>query len=111
VSFSWGLAGPLRFAARNTPIEEPFWKLWRSGGQRKPWVRDGTPRDVYLIQEERFAVFQFGAEFTAAISTLPQEWVEIRHHADRAGDPAFTSVRITRPHRLAYRDGFEVVLR
>jgi hypothetical protein len=111
VSFAWGLAGPLRFAARTLSVEEPFWKLWRPGTRgpgRRPWVREGSPHDVYLVGEKRLEVFPFGAEFMAAISALPPESVEIRHHTDRAGDPAFTSIRITRPHWLVYRERFEV---
>ena len=69
------------------------------------------PSLALVLYDEPYAVFGFGRSFLEAVRRLPGDAVEIREHRDRAGDVAFLSVRIARPHRLAYRDGFEVTLR
>ena len=42
------------------------------------------------------------------VKGVPEGQAEITRHEDRAGDLAFYSVRFARPHRLHYRDGWEI---
>jgi len=111
VGMDWGFAFPLRFAARELPIAEPVWALRGVGRSQPEWHFDGTPRHVYLVFDDDLAVFEFGPRFLARARALSSAEVTVRRHLDREGDLAFLSVRFSRPHRLVYRDDFEVEFR
>jgi hypothetical protein len=112
ICLDWGFAETLRCEQRTRRVKEPFWQLRRSvRARRAPWTHDGTPAHVYLIQPGRLAVFPYGAAFLDAIALLAPGSAEVERHADREGDLAFLAVRFPVPHRIAYRDGFEIVLR
>jgi hypothetical protein len=110
VSLDWGFDGPLRFAERELSTIEPIWAMRRAHRPGRAWRFAGTSRHVYLLFEEDFAVFEFGPKLLAALEGLDPDRVAIRRHLDRAGDPAFVSVRFSGPHRLRYARDFEVEL-
>jgi hypothetical protein len=108
VCVDWGFAGPLRLSEPALRVEEPIWQLRR----RRPTTLTGDARDVYLFFEPAYAVFPFGAALGRALAALPPGAATLERHPDRAGDPAFVSLRFAGPHRLHYRGGrFEVELR
>lgn len=111
VSLDWGFDGPLRFAARDLDRVEPIWTMRLAHRPGRTWRFSGTPRHVYLLFDEDFAVFDFGPKFLAAARALDSDDVEIRRHIDREGDPTFVSVRFARPHLLTYDGNFEVELK
>jgi hypothetical protein len=111
VSLDWGFDGPLRFAARDLELVEPIWKMRLARRPGRGWSFDGTPRHVYLLFDEDYAVFDFGPKLLATAQALPPGSVEIRRHLDREGDPTFVSLHFARPHRLAYDGAFRVELR
>lgn len=111
VSLDWGFDGPLRFAARDLGRIEPFWAMRSANRPGRAWRFSGNARNVYLLFDEDFAVFEFGPKFLAAVGALDPSSVEIRRHVDREGDPTFVSVRITRPHQITYDGNFEVEFR
>jgi len=108
VGMDWGFAGPMRFASRTLAIVEPIWTLRRMGRSISEWQFDGTRQTVYLVFEEPLAVFGFAPQFLAFAEGLGSDRVSIQRHVDREGDVAFLSIRFAGPHRLIYRDGFEV---
>lgn len=110
VSLDWGFDGPLRFAARELPTEEPIWALRYAHMPGHAWQYTGGPEHVYLVFEEDLAVFEHGPRFLAMVRDLEAEDVTVRRHLDREGDLAFVSVRFARPHRLRYEREFEVEL-
>jgi hypothetical protein len=110
VTLDWGFHQPLRFLNRDLPVIETIWELRGSGGGR-PWSLDGGPEHVYLLPLPSLAVFDSGDSFLSAVGQLQTDDVEARTHRDGRGEPAFISVRIARPHRLVYRDRFEVIPR
>jgi hypothetical protein len=80
-------------------------------GANAPGVQfEGTPQTVYLAQDPRYRVFDFGQELLASAARLPEGSTSLRAHRDRSGDTAFLSLRIARPHRLVYRGRLEVEL-
>jgi hypothetical protein len=108
VSLDWGFDAPLRLLAPELESREPFWSLL---GPAAVGTRlAGTPQTVYLVQDPRYRVFPLGQELLAAAARLPPGTASVRAHADHAGDTAFLSVRIARPHRLVYRGRLEVEL-
>jgi hypothetical protein len=110
VCTDWGFGEPLRLVAPRLEISEPFWQLRRPRATAP--ALEGDADDLYLAWEPAYAVFPFGTAMLEAVAALPAGAAEVRHHADRSGDPAFVSVRFARPHRLAYRGGrVEVQLR
>jgi hypothetical protein len=111
VSLDWGFDGPLRFAARGLPAEEPIWALRYAHLPGHAWEYAGGPGHVYLAFEEGLAVFEHGPRFLARVRDMDPEDVTVRRHLDREGDVAFVSVRFARPHRLRYVREFEVELR
>jgi hypothetical protein len=111
VTLDWGFAEPLRFEAPTLALVEPIWKLKRARRRGEVWIWEGTPDHVYLVYEEAYRLFDFGASLLDALDSLPAGSATVVRHADRSGDPAFLSIRIDRPHRLVYRGGFEVQLR
>jgi hypothetical protein len=111
VSLDWGFDGPLRFAARNLERVEPVWSIRLAHRTGRAWRFSGTPRHVYLLFDEDFAVFDFGPKLLATARALDPESVEIRRHVDREGDSTFVSVRFARPHQLTYDGNFKVELR
>jgi catechol 2,3-dioxygenase-like lactoylglutathione lyase family enzyme len=110
VSLDWGFHAPLRLLAPELDLEEPVWKLRRRAPPRTARTIEGTTRHVYLVPEPRWAMFGFGDSLLEATSRLPEGSVRVRIHRDRRGEPVFRSLRFARPHRLVYRDGFEVKL-
>lgn len=108
VTLDWGFEQPLRFLAPDQPVIETIWELRQSSA---PLMLEGTPQHVYVMYPEPYSVFDYGLGFLEAVRTLPPDFVALRTHLDREGEPAFLSLRIARPHRLVYRDGFEVTLR
>lgn len=111
VSLDWGLDGPIRFTAPDHRFVEPIWKLQKARRRGETWSQDGTAHHEYLLYEDPFALFDFGASFLDAVRGLPPGSATIHRHLDRRGDPVFLSVRFRGPHRLVYRRGFEVHLR
>jgi hypothetical protein len=110
VALDWGFAGPLRWADASLRIEEPIWRL-RGRAQARREI-EGDARSIYLLHDRPHAVFPFGPALLEALAALPPGSYALARHADRAGDPAFVSLRFAGPHRLVYRGGrFEVQLR
>lgn len=102
VSLDWGFHGQLLFRDPGLRLIEP---IWRRGG----WHLDGSETSIYLLHENDYAVFDYGAAFRAMLRQLPSDAAVIRRHEDREGDTAFLSVRFSRPHRLVYRGAFEIL--
>ena len=90
---------------------EPIWKLQKARRRGEDWRHDGAAQHEYLVYEDPFALFDFGASFLDAVRELPPGSAIIERHLDRRGDPVFLSVRFPKPHQLVYRRGFEVRLR
>jgi hypothetical protein len=109
VALDWGFAEPLRFLTPERPVEEIIWRL--RGPRRVPLVFDGDAHTVYLLHQDRLAVFEHGAAFLRALEALPEGTVQIEPQRDRVGDTAFLAVRIAKPHRFDYRRSLEVRLR
>ena len=111
VGLDWGFRAPLELTAPRLEIEEPIWRMRHVPQGGAGWELRGTARHRYLVHEAPYAVFDVGAALLEAVRDLPPGAVHIRRHLDREGDPAFVSVRFTRPHDLLYRGGFVVTLR
>ena len=79
-----------------------------AGAPPPSWDFRGTSRHAYLVFGPELAVYDFGPAFLERVRSLPEGRAEITHHEDRAGDLAFYSVRFAGPHRLHYRDGWEI---
>jgi hypothetical protein len=68
----------------------------------------GTSSTVYLAHQEPYDRFGYGPRFLETVAALGDD-ATLRVHRDREGEPAFYSVRISRPHRLRCdRSGFRV---
>jgi hypothetical protein len=106
VSLDWGFHLQLLFTTTRPTVLEPFWRIARDVTRDGEWTRAGGPSFVYLAHDELYDRFGYGPRFLQAARALGGD-AQIRVHSDREGEPAFTSVRIARPHRLRVdRAGF-----
>jgi hypothetical protein len=111
VSLDWGFYAPLRFLHPELELEEPVWRM-AGAAARGGFLLAGGPRQLYLVWEPGYQVFDIGNALLEAVDALPPGSATVRRHTDRAGGPAFRSIRFARPHELVYRGGgFEVRLR
>jgi len=105
VSLDWGFQEPLLFLTRAPALLEPIWALRRGHAD---WTFRGDARTLYLLHAPAYDRFGFGPRFLESTALLDPELVQLREHRDRAGEAAFLSVRLLRPHLLRYTGDFEV---
>jgi len=108
VSLDWGFHGQLSFANVPATLLEPIWIMPQIQRQSAELIFTGTPQHIYLIYEPKYAYFPYRIPFLNAIHSLPPNLVTVDRHNDRQGDPAFISVRISRPHRIIYNGSFQI---
>ncbi len=108
VSLDWGFHEQLLFLTHEPRMIQPIWRIPDAVRGRGLWVHQGRPKDVYLIHEDRYDLFRYGALLLAAAATVEEREpgaVEIRRHLDRGGDVAFVSLRIPQRHRIVFSQG------
>ncbi|MBW2229501.1 MAG: glycosyltransferase family 39 protein [Deltaproteobacteria bacterium] len=106
VSLDWGFHEPMQLLTDHAELLEAIWTIPRVLGRGQPWVIAGDARSVYLVHDAPYDLFGLGPLFLARMREEEPEAVEIRTHRDASGEVAFYSVRVLRPHRLAYTGRF-----
>ncbi|MEW6742035.1 MAG: glycosyltransferase family 39 protein [Planctomycetota bacterium] len=107
VSLDWGFHLPLLFQTEGIRLHESTWQLAAASSRPGGWSLDASPRHLYLLWKEPYAVFPYGRSFLRAVGRLPPGTAQIREHLDGAGEVAFLSVSLTHPHRLVYTSGVQ----
>ena len=74
----------------------------------QPWVHDADAGTTYLVHDSPYDLFGLGPRFLRAARVAGPEPARIRSHEDDAGEPAFYSVRVLRPHRVHYDGRFRI---
>ncbi|MCS5637069.1 MAG: glycosyltransferase family 39 protein [Myxococcota bacterium] len=108
VSLDWGFHEPLLFLTRNVRLVESIWALPRQLASGRPWDFTATEDTTYLVHEFPYDLFGLGPKFLLAARLAGAQAAQIEVHRDAAGDPAFSSVRIPRPHRVRYDGNFRI---
>ncbi|MCZ6782891.1 MAG: glycosyltransferase family 39 protein [Proteobacteria bacterium] len=112
VSLDWGFHEPLLFLTDDTVLVQPLWRIPLAVRQRGAWTHDGQPGDLYLVHADAYDLFGHSARFLRTAQHLGEREpgaVELRDYRDREGSPVFTTIRITRPHRIVLRPtGFRI---
>jgi hypothetical protein len=108
ISLDWGFHEPLLFLTNKQGLIEPIWTIPQLLRRGRPWVHSGDANHHYLVRDAPYDLFQLGPKLLAAARKTDSALTEIRAHTDRQGDPAFYSVRFTRPHQLVYSGEFEI---
>jgi hypothetical protein len=104
VSLDWGFHPPLMVLTESPGLIEPIWHLRPGGRPDRGWQRRGDAGDVYLVHEPPYDRFGIGLDFLEQVAVLPTGVAETRTYRDREGAVAFLAIRLTRPHRLFFRD-------
>jgi hypothetical protein len=109
VSLDWGFHETLGFLTQGPRLIDAYPRIPSALAQRGLWSVEGSERNVYLLHEDPYDLFGYGSHFLLAVSKLDPADVVLERHLDREGELAFTEVRVTRAHRVLFRQGgFEI---
>jgi hypothetical protein len=104
VSLDWGFHLPLLMLTEAPRLIEPFWHFRPGGRPDRDWHHRGDAGHLYLVHEPPYDRFRHGLDFLEQVAGLPPGVAETRAYRDREGAVAFLAIRLSRPHRLWFRD-------